>query len=137
MSGVAKSSAFETQLLEHVFKGTAFPWAAVTDLEVHLHIADPGEGGTTATSPATYGAYAPVVVARSAAGFGVTGNTASNAALIQFPTCTSGSNVITHFSVAPQGFTTILYRGALSSPLTVTTGVKPQVDVGAFTVSEF
>jgi hypothetical protein len=137
MSGIAKSSAFETQLLEYIFKGTAFPWDAATNIVVNLHTADPGEGGTTATSVATYGAYAPVVVSRSGAGFGVTGAVASNAALIQFPTCTSGSNVITHFSVSPQGDTMILYRGALSAPLTVTTGVKPQVDVGAFTVTEY
>jgi hypothetical protein len=137
MSGIAKSSAFETQLLEYIFKGTAISWDAVTNLTVHLHVADPGEGGTTATSPATYTSYAPVNIARSGAGFNVTGNTASNAGIVQFPTATGGSSVVTHFSIAPQGDTMILYRGALSSSLTVTTGVKPQVDVGAFTVSEY
>ena len=38
-----KSNATETDLLNLVFKATALPWAAATQLDLHLHTADPGE----------------------------------------------------------------------------------------------
>lgn len=120
----------ETALLAKIFNATAIPWDAVTDLELHLHTADPGEGGITTTSEATYGAYAPILVARNAGGWTVAGNTADNTALVQFATCTSGSNVITHVSIAPSGSTTIIASGALSSPITVSTGIRPQFEAG-------
>lgn len=133
---MSKSNATETDLLAKVFKATALPWDAASDLEVHLHTADPGEAGTTATSEATYTSYAAVTVARSAVGWTVAGNTASNAALIQFPQCTGGSNTITHVSVSPASSTQILYSGALSSSLSVSNGIQPQFAIGALTISE-
>jgi len=133
---LSKSNATETDLLAKVFKATALPWDAASDLEVHLHTADPGEAGTTATSEATYTSYAAVTVARSAVGWTVAGNTASNAALIQFPQCTGGSNTITHVSVSPASSTQILYSGALSSSLSVSNGIQPQFAIGALTISE-
>ena len=54
---MSKSNATEVDLLAKVFKATALPWDAETDLQIHLHVADPGEAGTTATSPATYTSY--------------------------------------------------------------------------------
>lgn len=51
---MSKSNATETSLLSYIFTNVAPSWDAVTDLDVHLHVADPGEGGTSATSPATY-----------------------------------------------------------------------------------
>jgi len=133
---LSKSNATETDLLAKVFKATALPWDAASDLEVHLHTADPGEAGTTATSEATYTSYAAVTVARSAVGWTVAGNTASNAALIQFPQCTGGTNTITHVSVSPASSTQILYSGALSSSLSVSNGIQPQFAIGALTISE-
>lgn len=133
---MSKSNATETDLLAKVFKATALPWDAASDLEVHLHTADPGEAGTTATSEATYTSYAAVTVARSAVGWTVAGNTASNAALIQFPQCTGGTNTITHVSVSPASSTQILYSGALSSSLSVSNGIQPQFAIGALTISE-
>lgn len=133
---MSKSNATETDLLAKVFKATALPWDAASNLEVHLHTADPGEAGTTATSEATYTSYAAVTVARSAVGWTVAGNTASNAALIQFPQCTGGTNTITHVSVSPASSTQILYSGALSSSLSVSNGIQPQFAIGALTISE-
>lgn len=123
-------NATETDLLNKIFNATAIPWDAAVNLELHLHTADPGEGGITTTSEATYGAYAAVLVARTGGGWTVTGDTAENTALVQFPTCTSGSNVITHVSIAPAASTQIIAYGALSSSITVTTGVRPQFEAG-------
>jgi len=128
---LSKSNATETDLLAKVFKATALPWDAASDLEVHLHTADPGEAGTTATSEATYTSYAAVTVTRSTSDWTVTGNTVTNDNLIQFPQCTGGSNTITHVSITPAGSTTILYSGALNSPLSVSNGIQPQFAAGS------
>lgn len=133
---MSKSNATETALLEYVFTAVAPSWAAATDLDIHLHTADPGEGGTSATSEATYGSYAVVTVSRSGSGWTVAGNTVTNDSLIQFPQCTSGSNTITHVSITPNGSTTILYSGALNSSLAVSTGIQPQFAASALSIQE-
>ena len=133
---MSKSNATETDLLNLVFKATALPWAAATQLDIHLHTADPGEAGISTTSEATYTGYAAVTVARTGSAWTVSGNTASNVALIQFPQCTGGSNTITHVSITPNGSTQILYSGALNSSLSVSNGIQPQIAASQLTISE-
>ena len=58
---------------------TALPWAAATQLDLHLHTADPGEAGISTTNEATYTGYAAVTVSRAGSAWTVSGNTASNA----------------------------------------------------------
>ena len=122
----------------YTFNGTAFSWNGNTNLYLSLHTADPGEGGNQTTSEATYTSYARVTVARTSGGFTVSGNQASNTALVQFPQCTGGSNVITHVAVgtAASGTGQILYSGALTASLSVSSGIQPQFGVGAFVVTE-
>lgn len=116
-----------------IFNGTALSWDANTDLYLALHTADPGEAGNQTSSEATYTSYARVAVARSGSGFTVTGNTAVNAALAQFPQCTGSSNTITYVSIgtASSGTGQIIASGALSSSLSVSTGIQPQFAAGA------
>lgn len=133
---MSKSNATETDLLNLVFKATALPWAAATELDIHLHTADPGEAGNSSTSEATYGSYAPVTVNRAGSAWTVVGNTAVNANLVQFPQCTSGANTITHVSITPEGSTQILYSGALNSALSVSSGIQPQFAASALSISE-
>lgn len=133
---MSKGNATETDILAKIFTATALPWDAATDLDIHLHTADPGEAGTSATSEATYTSYATVTVARSIAGWTVTGNSCVNDALIQFPQSTGGTNTLTHVSVTPSGSTQILYSGALNAPLSVSSGIQPQFAAGALTITE-
>ena len=121
--------------LLNTLRNTSF---AVTAVYLKLHTGDPGEAGTQATSEAAYGSYARVSVARSGAGWTVTGNTVVNAALVQFPQCTSGSETITHVGVglATSGSTTLLYKGALSSSLAVSSGIQPQFAASALSIAE-
>lgn len=133
---MSKSDATETALLSYIFTATAPAWAAATELDIHLHTADPGESGVSTTSEATYTSYALVTVNRSTADWTVTGDTATNDNLIQFPQCTGGSNTITHVSITPEGSTTILYSGALSSSLSVSSGIQPQFAAGALDITE-
>lgn len=118
-----------------MFNATALSWNAVTQLDLHLHTADPGEAGTSSTSEATYGSYALVTVNRNSGGFTVSGNTMSNTALVQFPQCTSGNNTITHVSITPRASTQIIASGALSSSIPVSTGIRPQFEAGQLTMT--
>lgn len=132
---MSKGNTTEADLLVQIFKATALPWAAATQLDIHLHTADPGEAGTTATSEATYTGYAVKTVDRNGTDWTGT-NPISNAILLQFAVCTAGSNTITHVSISPNGSTQILYSGALSSSVVVSAGIQPQFAIGALTIAE-
>jgi hypothetical protein len=142
---MSKGNTFENDLMLLVFNATAIAnladnagTAPLTSLYVSLHTADPGEAGNQTTSEATYTSYARVAVTRSGAGWTVTGNQAENAALVQFPQCTGGTNTITHVGVGTAASSTgkLLYKGALSSSLSVSSGIQPQFAAGALTVTE-
>jgi hypothetical protein len=133
---MSKSNTTENDLIAYTFRATAIPWAAATQLDIHLHTADPGEAGISTTSEATYTGYAAVTVNRNAGAWDVSGNEASNAALVQFPQCSGGSNTITHVSITPNASTQILYSGALGSSLSVSNGIQPQFAIGALTITE-
>jgi hypothetical protein len=138
---MSKSNTTESDILLYAFNATAFSWNAITNVFVALHTADPGEAGTQATSEATYTSYARVTVARTSGGWTISGTAptqAANAALIQFPLCTGGSNTITHVSVGTtvSGATQILYSGALNASLAVSTGIQPQFAIGALVMTE-
>ena len=133
---MSKSNATETALLSYIFTATAPAWAAATELDIHLHTADPTDSGTSASSVPTYGGYAAVTVNRTTADWTVTGDTCTNDNLIQFPQAVSGSDTITHVSITPEGDTTILYSGALSSSLAVSTGIQPQFAPGDLDITE-
>ena len=126
------SNATETDLLNEIFKDVSLPWDAITDLYLALHTADPGEAGNQQTSEATYGSYARIPVVRSAVGWTVSNPTATNASLVQFPLCTSGSDVITHVSIGTviSGAGQIIVSGALNASRTVSTGIQPQFSAG-------
>jgi len=139
---MSKGNTFENDLLLLVFNNTAAaligdasglqPSATAGSLYVALHTADPGEAGNQTTNEAAYGSYARVAVARSGAGWTVAGNAVTNAALVQFPQCTSGSETETYFSIgtASAGAGKILYSGALSASLAVSSGIQPQFGAG-------
>jgi hypothetical protein len=145
---VSKGNTFENDLLLLIFNNTDA--ALIGDatglrgsstaglLYVSLHTGDPGEAGSQATSECAYGSYARVAVARSGAGWTVTGNAVTNAALVQFPQCSSSSETVTHFAVgtASSGTGKVLYKGALSASLAVSSGIQPQFAAGDLDITE-
>lgn len=142
---MSKANVFENDLLLLIFNATAIANIAdnagsspLTSLYVSLHTADPGEAGNQTTNEAAYTSYARVAVARSGSGWTVSGNTVTNAALIQFPQCTGGSETITHFAIGTASSSTgkVLYKGALSSSLAVSSGIQPQFGAGELDGSE-
>lgn len=136
---MSKGNTFENDLLLLIFNATAIGNIAdnaatspLTNLYVSLHTADPGEAGNQTTNECAYTSYARVAVARSGSGWTVTGNAVTNAALIQFPQCTGSSETATHFAIGTAASSTgkILYKGALSASLAISSGIQPQFASG-------
>lgn len=143
MSG-GKGSTFDNDLLKLILNATAIAniadnaaSAPLTNLYLSLHTADPGAGGSQTTSEAAYTSYARAAVARSSAGWTVSGSSATLTAAISFPQATGGSETETWFAVgtASSGTGKILYRGPITPSIVVTTGVTPQLTTGT-TITE-
>jgi hypothetical protein len=136
---MSKSNTFETDFLRLIFNNTGIslvgdatglPGSATAgSLFVSLHTADPGEAGDQSTSETTYTGYARVGVARSGANWVVTNNSVSPNAAITFGACTAGTATITHFGVgaSSSGAGKLLYKGAISPTISVSSGVTPQL----------
>lgn len=138
---MSKSNSLENDLLLLIFNNTGA--ALIGDatglrgstvagsLYVSLHTADPGEAGDQTTSEAAYTSYARVAVARSGAGWTVTGNSVVPAAQINFPAGTGGSGTVTHFGVgtALSGAGKLLYSGTVTPNIVTGNGITPQLTV--------
>ena len=139
---MSKSNDFENQLLLLIFNNTNIAdigdatglrgSSAAGSLYLAMHTADPGEAGTEATNEISYTGYARQAVARSSAGFTVSGNAVTLTNNVDFPEMTGGTGgTWTHWSVgvAASGATKVLYKGALTSPtsVAVAVGVTPRL----------
>jgi hypothetical protein len=139
---MSKSNAFETALLQLIFEnvaianvGDASGLRATTtagSLYFSLHTASPGEGGDQTTSEVAYTSYARVAVARSTAGWTVTGNASAADANVTFPPGTGGSGTATHWGLGTSstGAGLLLYYGAISPSIVCGSGVTPQLTAG-------
>jgi hypothetical protein len=141
---MSKSNAFENDLLELIFNGTAIANLAdnaasspLTNLYVSLHTADPGEAGNQSTNEIAYTSYARVAVARTSGGWTVTNNSVSPTANIDFPAATGGSGTATHFGVgsASSGAGVLYYSGTVTPNISITSGVTPRLTT-ASTITE-
>lgn len=136
------STAAATGLLQLILQNVAManvgntgglqPSSAAGSLYIALHTASPAVGGNQSTNEAAYTSYARVAVVRSSSGWTVSGNAYSNAAAINFPACTGGSETETYFSVgtAASGTGEVLLFGALTSSLAVSSGITPSFAIG-------
>lgn len=146
---MSKSDAFEQQWLDLIFTNanianlgdaTGVRGSTVAgQLFVALHTADPGEAGSAqTTSEVAYTGYARVGINRvsGAGGWTRTGSSVSPTTNpVAFAACTGGTATATHFSVGVvgSGAGQILYKGALSPTISISTGVTPQAGI---TISE-
>lgn len=141
------SNAAETAILALLFNNTGYanigdatglPGSATAGVYyVRLHTADPGEAGAQNTSEISYTGYAAVSVARSGAGWLVSGNTVSNVGAVTFGACTAGSGTATHFSIgtAATGAGNLLLSGALTGSLAISAGITPSFSAGQLQAS--
>lgn len=139
---MSKTNTFENDLLLLVFNNTDITLigdaaglqnsAAAGSLYFSLHTADPGEAGTQTTNEIAYTSYARVAVARSGAGFTVTGNAVATAANVDFPAGTGGSGTATHFGIgaSSSGAGKLLYKGTISPSIVCGSGVTPRLNAG-------
>lgn len=147
---MSASNAFENDCLLLLFNNTNIAnlgdatgvrgSTTAGSLFVALHTADPGEAGTQTTSEAAYTSYARVAVARSGTGWTISGTAptkAANAAAVNFPAATGGSETETFFSVgtASSGAGEILASGALTASLAVSSGITPSFAIGQLAVT--
>lgn len=133
---MSASNTTENDLALYIFDSTAPSWAGNANFYVRLHSADPGEAGTAVTNEISYTSYDGVAISRTT-GFTISGSNASNAALVQFPTCTGSSATATHFSVCTtqNGAGQIIASGALSASLAISSGIQPQFNVGELDIN--
>lgn len=142
---MSATNAFETDLLELIFNGTAITSLAdnaasspYTSYYISLHTADPGEAGSQNTSETGYTGYARIAVTRDTDGWTVSGDTATNAAEISFGQCSAspGSN-LTHVGIgtSSSGTGTLLLSAALSSSITMQVGTTPIFSAGELDIT--
>lgn len=145
---MSKSNTFENELLLHLFNNSDIAnigdaaglqnSAAAGSLYAVLHTADPGEAGTATTSEISYTGYARVAIARSSAGFTVSGASVTLTANVDFGKMTAGAGgTVTHFSIVKEssGASVILYSGTVSPTIVVANGVIPRLETGT-TITE-
>jgi hypothetical protein len=139
---MSKSNTFENDILLLIFNNTNI--ANIGDatglrgstgvglLYAGLHTADLGEAGDQTTNEIAYTSYARASVARSGAGFTVSGNSVTLAAAVNFPAGTGGTGTATHFSfgAAASGAGKVLYYGEVSPTVVCGNGVTPQLGTG-------
>ena len=142
---MSKGNTLENDVLALIFNKTLSSiWGTLattgdTDIYVALYTADPGEGGAPNTTETAYTNYTRIPVARTVGGWTVSGNTAENAALIQFPQCGASGATLTHVGLVTSSSGSggqILYSGELNSPLTVANLIQPQFAAGALVITE-
>lgn len=124
---MSKSRTLANDWLKLLYKGTAIANVAdnagdspLTDIQVALHTAWPGETATQDASEVAYTGYGRVAVARGA-GWNVTDDSVSPAAAITFGPCTGAPTTAYFWSTGEgaSGATKIWHRGVVGSRLGV------------------
>jgi hypothetical protein len=136
---MAKSTAFDTAVLQMIFNGstpsigtTIFANPATTPATVlycALHTADPTITGSQASSEIAYTGYVRLSVVRTSSGFTITGASVSPTSDLTFAACTGGTGTANYasFGTSSTGATPFLYYGALTPPISCSSGVTPVI----------
>lgn len=137
---MSKSNACENALLLLIFNNIDFAnigdagglqnSATAGSFYLSLCTGDPGEAGDQTTNEIAYTGYARVAVARSAAGFTVSGSTVTLTNNADFPEMTGGAGgTVTHWGVgtASSGAGVLLYSGTTDPDILISTGIIPRL----------
>lgn len=138
---------FETKLLQLLFNNTTL--ANIGDAtglvgssgagssQLSLHTSALTDASTVLTSnEVAYTGYARPTQARSSAGWTISGDTASNAALVQFGEMTAGGpDTVVHLGIGLLATGDVLRIHAdLNADLVINNGVNPQFAIGALDI---
>lgn len=133
---MSMGDTFENDVMKLIFNATAIANIAdnaasspLTNLQVSLHTADPGDSGNQTTSEIAYTSYARVAVARTSGGWTVTNNSASPVANIDFPAGTGGSGTATHFAIGTASSSTgkVMFKGTVTPNIVTGNGITPRL----------
>lgn len=139
---MSATNTFENDILLLLFNNTTIAGVGDTtgivgsssagNLWVSLHTGSPGEAGNQSSSECTYTGYGRVSVARSGAGWTVTGNSVSPAATISFGAETSNGSVsetATYMGVGSTSAGTgkLMFFGTITPNISISAGVTPQL----------
>ncbi len=137
------SNSGETSMWDLVFTNTTFIQAPLIQgsatagsFFISLHNATLNGASTQQTSESIYSNYTREPVARSGAGWTITGNNpiiAENAAAVTFPTGGVTGDTVTYFGFgqATSGAGILYGFGALTSSLVVNNGITPSFAINA------
>lgn len=138
---MSKTDVYENAILALLFNATAIANVAqngtspITSLWASLHTADPGETGTQGTNETSYSGYTRISVARTTAGWVVTGNSVSPVSAIAFPAAASTSTgTLTNFGVGASSASTggaLYYKGTITPNINFGLGVTPRLTTGS------
>lgn len=148
---MSKSNSFENTTLKLFFQnlgianigdaGGLLPSVAAGSFYLRLHTDAVVVDDATIGTEAAYTGYVSggLAIARSVGGWTVVANTVSNAAVITFGTCTAGSEVIRYASLWKDNSSTDeadrIYHGQLTADLAVSTGITPEIAIGAININ--
>jgi hypothetical protein len=142
------TNAFETAMLNLYFLNTDHAnvgdaagiqnSAAAGNFFITLHTATLTDTSTQLTSETAYTNYARQAVPRTAGGWTVTGDTASNAAVISFPTGGATGSTVTDFGVGSDGTLiagNLFFWGTLAASRAISSGITPSFAIGELDVT--
>lgn len=144
---MSATNAFESALLSLIFENAnAANVGDATGLRgsttagvfwISLSTGTLDDSSTQATTEATYTGYGRVSVARSTAGWTVTGNVADNDAAVTFGACTAGSSTVTDFGIGSAETTAgnLFLYGALGASRAISSGITPEFAAGSLDVT--
>ena len=109
------SNFLETEILDHVFAGSAYTAPSTKYLALFTAVADGEAGSVTEVSGGGY--------ARQTVAFTTSGNTTSNNAAVEYPTATANYGTVTHVAVFDASTSgNMMAYAALSSNKIIETG---------------
>lgn len=130
------SDTFENDIMKLIFNGTAIANVAdnaatspLTNLFVSLHTTTLDDTSVQTTNEVSYTGYARAQVLRTSGGWTITGNSVSPTTTISFGPCTAGSTSALWAAIGTSltGTGKILFYGQLSSSISISVGVTPQI----------
>jgi hypothetical protein len=133
---LSASNAFENALALLFFQATNWANVAdnaasapITNWQLSLCTADPGEAGDQTTNEIAYTSYARLARARTSGGFTVAANAATLAANSDFPAGTGGSGTATHtgLGTASSGAGVLEMSGTVTPNIVTGNGITPRL----------
>ena len=130
---MSMSNNTENATLKALLQGTDISFRTDPNLYLALFTSDPTETGEF-TNEATFTGYERVSMPK-ASSWTDGGSTFTNSGLVQFPQCTAGSNVITHFALCTlESAGEVVISGALNASLNISSGIQAQFSSGSLSI---